>query len=95
MLQARQRGPEEGVTSQVRLGVIAGQRFSGAVARNRAKRLLRETCRVLLGRTRAPWDLLLVARPEVLESSFSQRLEGLGKLLRQAGVLGEEATRTA
>jgi ribonuclease P protein component len=89
-LQAYQRPP--GVDSEAgpRLAVVAGKRFRGSVERNRARRLLRETCRIALGESRGPWDLILIARVEVLDIPFAERLRVLASLLRQAGVLSEE-----
>lgn len=89
VLHARRRGDDELVPPVPRLVVVAGRRFAGAVARNRARRLLRETARVVLGRRRAPWDLVLVARTEVLASSFRERFAVLGELLDKAGVPAE------
>ncbi len=87
VLHARRR-TEETATGP-RLGVIASKRVGGAVARNRARRLLRETSRVVLRCLSAPWDLLLVARPEVLETSFAERRGRLEEMFRKVGVLGE------
>ena len=88
VLHARRRSAAENAC-EPRLGVVAGKSFRHAVPRNRARRLLRETARVLLGRRPAPWDLLLVARPEVLNSAFPERLAALQSMLRQVGVLDE------
>lgn len=88
VLHARARAEGE-LASGVRLGVIAGKRFRRSVPRNRARRLLRETVRCLLGREAAPWDLLLVARTEVLASTFPERLNALREMLRKVGVLEE------
>ncbi len=89
VLHARRRDAEEPVPPTPRLTVVAGRRFANAVARNRARRLLRETSRVVLGRLRAPWDLVLVARTEVLGSTPPERLAAIRKLFDNAGVLAE------
>ena len=86
VLHARRR--EEGI-SEARLAIIAGKRFRHSVPRNRARRLLRETARGLLGRNPLPWDLLLVARTDVLESTFQERTNALREMLRKVGVLEE------
>ncbi len=88
VLHARRRGEDEAL-SDPRLAVIAGKRFRRAVPRNRARRLLRETARVLLGPRPAPWDLLLVARTTILDSTFPERLAALQEMFRKAGVLDE------
>lgn len=56
----------------LRVGITAGRRFGGAVARNRAKRRLREAFRRLEGRLRDRGDLVLVARPQVLTVPFGE-----------------------
>lgn len=91
ILHARRRDPEEPLPPLARVAVIAGRRFPNAVARNRARRVLREACRLALGESPAPWDLVLVARPEVLVLSHEARLQAVTELLRQAGALAEQA----
>ena len=90
VLHARRRGAQEGPGGAARLAVIAGRRVGNAVSRNRARRVLREACRVLLAEGEALWDLVLVARPEVLELPHSVRVERVKALLGEAGVLGEK-----
>jgi RNase P protein component len=46
---------------------------------------------VALGEAGGRWDLVLVARREVLSVPFAARVEALSALLREAGVLGEKA----
>jgi ribonuclease P protein component len=55
-----------------RVGITTGRRFGGAVARNRAKRRLREAFRRLEGRLCDQGEFVLVARPPVLTSTFSE-----------------------
>lgn len=87
VLHARRRDPQDGLTPVARLSVIAGRHFPTAVARNRARRLLREACRLALADAEAPWDLILLARPRVLTLSSAARLQAITELLRQAAVL--------
>jgi len=70
-----------------RIAVIAGRRFRSAVARNRARRLLREACRALLRDADRPWDLLFVARTALLDSGHQHRLHALSEMLSDAGVI--------
>ncbi len=91
ILHARRRDRQEGLASAPRLTVIAGRHFRTAVARNRARRVLREACRLALANTEAPWDLLLVARAQVLTLPPAVRLQAITELLRQAGILAEKA----
>src|SRR5437868_6892948 len=53
-----------------RLGVITSSRIGGAVTRNRARRLLRESFRRNENRLAQPVDLVLVARASIAGKSF-------------------------
>lgn len=63
---------------QVRVGVAAARRITGAVARNRAKRRVREAVRVTLRvglgdrRMGTPYDVVLIARPAALTAPLEQ-----------------------
>lgn len=64
MLQARQRRADEPVTG-VRVGFTCTKKVGNAVARNRAKRRLREIARLVLPQHgRDGWDYVLIGRPE-------------------------------
>jgi ribonuclease P protein component len=71
----------------LRLGFTATKKIGNAVARNRAKRRLREAARLTLGV--APpkgWDLVLVARDATGARDWQKLLGDLRGALRQAGV---------
>ncbi|MCS7282835.1 MAG: ribonuclease P protein component [Anaerolineae bacterium] len=72
---------------RTRIGVLAGRRVGKAVARNRARRLLREAARRLYPHLAPGWDLLLIARPPIVEVKEPQVEEALGQLAREAGLL--------
>ena len=91
ILHARRREPEEALPPLPRVAVVAGRQFPNAVARNRARRVLREACRLALAGAPAPWDLILVARTQVLTLSPEARNQAVADLLRQAGALAEQA----
>ncbi|NEY91241.1 ribonuclease P protein component [Tabrizicola oligotrophica] len=63
LLQARDRRDDSPAT---RVGFTASKKIGNAVARNRAKRRLREIARAVLpGMARPGWDYVLVAKPGV------------------------------
>jgi len=62
LLQGRDRADGQ---ATVRIGFTASKKIGNAVARNRAKRRLREVARKMLPALARPgWDYVLVARPE-------------------------------
>ena len=79
--------PEE---SAPRLGVITSGRIGNAVARNRARRLMREAFRLHQEALVKPVDLVLVARPSIADKDFAGVEKDFLKILRQAGILKEE-----
>lgn len=69
LLQARERGNGEGDPAAIRVGFTCSKKLGNAVARNRAKRRLREIARALLPLHGRPgWDYVLVGRPEATAS---------------------------
>ncbi|MEP2784773.1 MAG: ribonuclease P protein component [Pseudoruegeria sp.] len=62
-LQARNRN--EDTPGDIRVGFTCSKKVGNAVARNRAKRRLREVARTLLPENgRLGWDYVLIGRPE-------------------------------
>ncbi|HEX5221400.1 MAG TPA: ribonuclease P protein component [Verrucomicrobiae bacterium] len=70
-----------------RLGVVVGKKVGGSVIRSRAKRLLRESFRLHQHELTQPLDLVLVARPSIVEKDFSGVERDLVTTLRQARLL--------
>ncbi|GAB1477786.1 ribonuclease P protein component [Paracoccaceae bacterium] len=81
LLQARARGDDSAV---VRVGFTASKKIGNAVARNRAKRRLREVARAVLSREGRPgWDYVLVAKPGATTTrDFALLLDDLVAALR-------------
>lgn len=70
-----------------RLGVITASRIGGAVVRNRARRLLRETFRLHQLDLVTPVDLVLVARPSIAGKRFADVERDFLATLRKARLL--------
>ena len=63
VLQARRRGPDEISDSEIRIGYTCSKKVGNAVARNRAKRRLREIARAIIPeRGKSGWDYVLIGR---------------------------------
>lgn len=62
---ARVAPEDEQATGPARVGYVVSRRVGNAVQRNRARRLLRESIRLLAGRLLPEWDIVLIARQEL------------------------------
>jgi ribonuclease P protein component len=67
-----------------RLGVVTSKRIGGAVARSRARRLMREGFRLHQHDLARPVDLVLVARPSIVGKKLADVENDLTRVLRQA-----------
>ena len=88
ILQALKRVTDPTVgAAAVRVGFTASRKVGSAVARNRARRRLREAARrVLPAQARPGYDLVLVARRETLTRSFGALVADLEMALHRLGV---------
>jgi ribonuclease P protein component len=75
------------------LGVITGGRIGGAVVRNRARRLMRETFRLHQHDLAGPVDLVLVARPSIVGKGFAEVERDFLATLRKARLLKQASGR--
>jgi ribonuclease P protein component len=69
-----------------RVAVVAGRGVGKAVRRNRAKRRLRACVEQLFPHIQPGWDMIVYARPGVIEAPFGALLETMGHLLRRGGL---------
>jgi ribonuclease P protein component len=70
--------------SASRLGVVTSKKIGDAVARSRARRLLRESFRLHQHDLTGAVDLVLVARPSIAGRKFAEVERDFLRVLRQA-----------
>lgn len=70
-----------------RLGVVTSKKIGNAVARSRARRLLRETFRHHQYELAKPVELVLVARPSIATCDYARVEKDFLTSLRRAGLL--------
>lgn len=70
-----------------RMGVSAAKSIGIAVQRNRAKRRLREALRNHLPEIAPGWDVVVIARPDVVDAEWTQLRAAIQELLQRSGLL--------
>jgi ribonuclease P protein component len=73
-----------------RYGIITTRRLGNAVARNRAKRRIREAIRSWHPQITPGYDMILIARYPVMGASFPALLEAVELLLHRANLVINE-----
>jgi ribonuclease P protein component len=75
ILQARERSPEEEATG-IRVGFTCSKKVGNSVARNRAKRRLREVARMILPTEgHEGWDYVLIGRKDATAARPFDKLQ--------------------
>jgi ribonuclease P protein component len=72
-----------------RYGFITSKRLGKAVVRNRVRRRLRESVRVLPANT--GWDVVVSAKARAADSNFQELNRAVVQLLGRAGILTDNA----
>ena len=75
-----------------RFGLATGRKLGGAVVRNRVRRRLREGLRALAPSFQPGWDVLIIARPAIVETDYRNQLAALRRILQRGGVVGGQAS---
>jgi ribonuclease P protein component len=71
-----------------RFGLATGRRLGGAVVRNRVRRRLREALRVMAPSFQPGWDVLIIARPAIVDADQDSLVGALRRTLVKGGALG-------
>ena len=91
VLIALRRTPTDSLQSNgTRFGFVAGKGAGIAVARNRAKRLLREAARACAPQVEPGWDLVFIARKPLAAARQAEASAAVRGLLRRAQVVRDE-----
>jgi ribonuclease P protein component len=71
-----------------RFGLSTGRRLGGAVIRNRVRRRLREVLRVMAPTFQPGWDVLIIARPAIVEADHDALVGAVHRTLVRGGAIG-------
>ena len=71
-----------------RFGLATSRGIGSAVVRNRVRRRLREALRALGTAFRPGWDVLIIARPAIVEADHATLVGALRRTLERGGVVG-------
>jgi ribonuclease P protein component len=74
-----------------RFGLSTSRALGGAVVRNRVRRRLREALRVMAPTFQPGWDVLIIARPAIVDADHESLVGALRRTLDKGGVLGGTA----
>ncbi len=75
----------------VRVGFSVSKRIGNAVQRNRAKRRMRAALTPMVPHISGGFNVIFVAKPDVLEAPFAELGKQMETLLKRAGLWRDEA----
>ena len=84
MVYARSRN------ARIRIGFSVSKRVGNAVQRNRAKRRMRACITPMLGHLSGGCNLIMIAKPAVLDAPFSALTKEAETLFRRCGIWTDE-----
>lgn len=70
-----------------RLGLTCGKNVGGAVERNRAKRLMRESYRLLFPRIQGSYDIVIVAKSRITDKKCGEVLRDVKYAFKKLGII--------
>jgi ribonuclease P protein component len=76
--------------NELRIGVVAGVSIGKAVTRNYIKRRLRACLDELLPETKLGWDVIVMARPPIIQANYPEIRSSLVSLFERAGLLDQQ-----
>jgi ribonuclease P protein component len=75
-----------------RFGFSTGRKLGNAVNRNRVRRRLREALRAMAASFQPGWDVLIIARPAIIDADHDELVGALRRTLTRGGALGGPPT---
>lgn len=75
-----------------RYGIITGKRLGNAVKRNRTRRLIRESVRLLHDRLQQGYDVVIIARNESVGQPYKAIQEAVYQLFLRVDLVKENST---
>jgi ribonuclease P protein component len=73
-----------------RYAFVTSRRLGGAVVRNRIRRMLREMTRLTAPRLRQGYDIVFIARNEIVGQPYNKINDVIGQLFKRADLFRQE-----